>query len=167
MKKIITGGLALSFAALFALAGCGTGVDVIDYNDKLVDLQNDCYEAKDLLIDTWDAENYGVVQSLYPTTLSACTKARDDIAAMDGYEGDTMLRDPFLVEMQLEVAYLQKIGEIIAYWSYDELTEAQELAEEALWDDIDALDEQLSVAYDVSKAAQEAFAKKYGYELED
>ncbi|MDR2541790.1 MAG: YgdI/YgdR family lipoprotein [Candidatus Peribacteria bacterium] len=164
MKKLLPlGTLALSF---LALAGCGS-VSVVDYNDRLVALQDVCYDAEAEMTDARDQENYGQVRSLYESALATCTQSQTDIASTDAYDGDTTLRDAFDAELQLELVYLQKIGEIITYWDYDELTDEQQVAEDALWEELDAIEEQLSDAYDVSEAAQKAFADKYGYELED
>jgi predicted methyltransferase len=55
MKKVFMLGLV---ALALPLTGCGTGVDVVDYNDKLVDLQNACYDAENVMMDAWDQENY-------------------------------------------------------------------------------------------------------------
>ncbi|GHV28133.1 hypothetical protein FACS1894176_10520 [Bacteroidia bacterium] len=164
MKKLLPlGTLALAF---LGLAGCGS-VSVVDYNDRLVALQDVCYDAEAEMTDARDQENYGQVRSLYEAALFTCTKSQADIASTDAYDGDSALRDAFDTELQLELVYLQKLGEIIAYWDYDELTAEQQVAEDALWEEIDAIEEQLSDAYDVSETAQQAFADKYGYELED
>ncbi|MDR0860598.1 MAG: hypothetical protein LBO09_06595 [Candidatus Peribacteria bacterium] len=163
MKKLLSLGTAT--LALFALAGCG--VSVVDYNDKLVNLQDVCYNAESEMMEARDQENYGQVKTLYEVALATCTQSEADLAAMDAYDGDSDLRDAFDTELQLELVYLQKIGEVIALWEYDEFTDEQQAIEDALWAEIDAVEEQLSDAYDISEATQQAFADKYGYELKD
>ncbi|MDR3169358.1 MAG: hypothetical protein LBU27_06460 [Candidatus Peribacteria bacterium] len=164
MRKLFS--LATVGVVLLALSGCG-GVNVVDYNDKLVHLQEICYDAESEMMNERDQENYGQVKTLYPTTLATCTQAQVDLAATDAYDGDSALRDAFDAELQLEVAYLQKIGEALTYWDIDELTEEQQTAEDALWQEIDAIETQLATAYEVSETAQKDFAAKHGYELED
>jgi hypothetical protein len=61
------------------------------------------------MMTAWDEENYGLVKSLYPTTLEACTTAQTQIAAIDAYNDDSSMRDAFNAELQLEIAYLKKI----------------------------------------------------------
>lgn len=162
MKKVFMLGLV---ALALPLTGCGTGVDVVDYNDKLVDLQNACYDAENVMMDAWDQENYWLVKTLYPTALEACTDAYNDIVALDAYDENSSLKDAFSAEIQLEVEYLQKVGEILAYWDYDELTAEQQAAEDALWEEADAIEAKIDEAYKISVDAQKAFADKYGYEL--
>jgi hypothetical protein len=119
------------------------------------------------MMDAWDEENYGLVKSLYPTALETCTKTQNEIAAMDAYNGDSSLKDAFSAEMQLEVLYLQKLGEAFTYRDYDEPTDEQQAAEDAIWAEIDTIEEQLDTAYKASVTAQETFATKHGYELEE
>jgi hypothetical protein len=97
--------------------------------------------------------------------LEACTDAYNDIVALDAYDENSSLKDAFSAEIQLEVEYLQKVGEILAYWDYDELTAEQQAAEDALWEEADAIEAKIDEAYKISVDAQKAFADKYGYEL--
>jgi len=111
----------------------------------------------------WGEENYETVRTLYPNVLETCMKSQGEIAAMDAYKGDSSMRDAFDAELQVQILYLQKLGEVIAYWEYDEeeLTEEQQAAIDALWEEIDILDRQLEAAFNTSVAVQEAFAEKY------
>jgi hypothetical protein len=49
----------------------------------------------------------------------------------------------------------------MAYWEYDELTDEQQAAEDTLWTELDAIDAQLTEAYDASVAAQATFAENH------
>ncbi|MDR0607254.1 MAG: hypothetical protein LBG52_02635 [Candidatus Peribacteria bacterium] len=164
MKKLLS--LVMASMALLALPGCG-GVNVVDYNDQLVYLQKICYDAENTMMNAREQENYGQVKTLYPSTLATCTQAQADLAVIDAYDGDSTLRDAFDAELQLEVAYLQKLGEAITYWDYDTLTEDQQATEDALWTEISTLEDQLATAYEVSEAVQQEFATKHRYKLKD
>lgn len=158
---------SLMTIALLSLTACSLSPDVIDYNNSLVDLQKVCYAADDNMIDARDDENYGQTKDLYNITVSICADSEVKIAQMEARDWDSSLRDAFDAELKIELAYLAKIGEAIAYWDFDELTDEQTAAQAALRDEIDTLEEQFNAASDASEAIQEAFAQKYNFELED
>lgn len=163
MKKLL---MLPAFFGLFALAGCG-GVDVIDYNDKLVDLAETCFTAENLMWDAVDQENYTLAKDLLSSSITTCQKAQTDTAAMEGYNDDVDLRDAVDVLLQAEVAYLTKFQEALPYRELDEISDEEEATYEAIEAELDVLDEASVAASNSLVSIQEAFATKHGYELEE
>jgi uncharacterized damage-inducible protein DinB len=164
MKKLFI--VAPALAVLFTLAGCG-GVDVVDYNDKLVDLADKCFTAEGLMRDAMDQENYGSAKTLYDTTVETCQASQADTAAMEPYDDDASLRDAVDALLQAELAYLGKFGETLPYREYDEFTDEQETAYNALEAELETIEEAINAASESLGDIQEAFAAKHGYELEE
>jgi hypothetical protein len=157
MKKLL---MLPAFAALFALTGCG-GVDVVDYNDKLVDLAETCFTAENLMWDAVDQENYGIANDLLTSSIDTCTKAQTDTAAMEGYNEDTDLRNAVDGLLKAEVAYLTKFQEALPYRELEELSDEENAAYEAIEAELDALDEASVAASDSLVAIQETFSTKH------
>ncbi|MDR0370107.1 MAG: hypothetical protein LBH96_06550 [Candidatus Peribacteria bacterium] len=163
MKKLL---MLPIFAALFSLTGCG-GVDVIDYNDKLVELAETCFTAENLMWDAVDQENYTLANELLSSSIETCQKTQTDTAAMEGYNDDTDLRDAVDALLQAEVAYLTKFQEALPYRELDEMSDEENANYEAIEAELDILDEASVAASNNLVSIQEAFSTKHGYELEE
>lgn len=119
------------------------------------------------MIAAWTDENYGQTKTLLAIAKETCTNSQEWIAQTPDWKWDASLRDAFNEEMLIELEYLAKIEEWIAYWDYEELTTEQEEAENAIWEEVDALDTKFNEASKKSEQVQAIFADKYWYELED
>jgi hypothetical protein len=105
MKKLFLLSLLVGITTL--LTGCGSE-NVIDYNDKLVELTSKCFTAEGLVRDMMKQENYTSAKTLYETAVTTCKKSQTDTAEMKAYENDTSLRDAVNTLLQAEVLYLEK-----------------------------------------------------------
>ncbi|MDR0651373.1 MAG: hypothetical protein LBG59_08500 [Candidatus Peribacteria bacterium] len=161
MKKLFV----MLLIATTVVAGCG--VEVINYNDKVVDLANKCLTAENLMWSAIEEENYGSAQTLYTTSLETCLSAQADIVALDGYEGDESLRDAASELLQAEITYLERFGEVLTYREYEELTPEQEAAYTAIQDELSTIEAEVTSASTNFATVQETFAVTYGYELEE
>jgi hypothetical protein len=157
---------SLLVAATTIVAGCG-GVEVVDYNDKIVDLANKCLTAENLMWSAIEEENYGSAKTLYATSLETCTAAQADLGALDVYEEDGSLRDAADALLQAEIAYLQKFGDVLTYREYDELTSEQEAAYTAIQNELSVIEAEITAASTNFSTVQDTFAATYGYELEE
>ncbi len=119
------------------------------------------------MMEARDKENYGETKELYPKVLELCQQSLSGIEAMSGYDGDSTMKDAFLAEMEIEIAYLNKIGEALTYREIDELTEEEITAEENLWKEIDILAQKWEESSTHSETVQKTFAQQHGYELEN
>ncbi|MDR2415363.1 MAG: hypothetical protein LBD75_01820 [Candidatus Peribacteria bacterium] len=164
MKKTFL--FSLLIAATTIVAGCG-GVDVVNYNDKIVDLANKCLTAENLMWSAIEEENYDSAKTLYTTSLETCASVQANIAALDSYKEDGSLRDAADALLQAEIAYLQKFGDVLTYREYDELTPEQEAAYTAIQDELSTIEAEVTVANTNFVTIQETFSTTHGYELEE
>lgn len=164
MKKSL---LAI-FAAFSTVLLAGCGVNVIDYNDKLVELGKACYTAEEVIDTELNLENYEGAQTALTAALNLCAANAETVKNMEGYKDDTDLRDAFAAVLDSEVVYLEKYGELIAYYtlSDEEWTDEVEAAADALFEEVSALYDLTIDASDNLQIVQEAFATRHGYELE-
>jgi flagellar motor component MotA len=87
---IAAGLLALS---LVVVAGCGSGSGAIAYNDKIIKLQNNVVKEMIALSQTFTKKDHAEMMGKLKELQDEIDDSIEGLTAMDGYEGDTSLRD--------------------------------------------------------------------------
>ena len=141
--------------------------EVINYNDKLVELASQCIISE---TDIWNAydDNSSTedIQEAINSTITKCSNIRDEINKLWDREWDSSLKDWVLDVIQKEIAYYTKFSEIIPYVGQDEISEEENSKYESLLDEIEILDKELNESNDNLMIIQEEFAKNHGFQLE-
>ena len=140
---------------------------MIDYNDKLVELTDQCFLAEGDMRTAMDYQNRDEARALHTSTLATCKSSQSAIAAMDAYKKDTSLRDAVDTLLQAEISYLEKFGETIVYRDLEELTADQEETYTALENELYLIEQMIYTASENLITIQEIFAEQHGYELQD
>lgn len=178
MKKFrLLSVLGIALVSL-ALAGCNKDKgeliieeintdDVIAYNDSLVDFASQCIDSEDAVWNTYQDENSSIqdIEAAIDNTISECSAAKDKVNALWAREGDNSLKDGVIRILENDINYYSKFKEILPYLEIEELTEEQAAAYDAIINEIEVLDNELTEANDDLVAIQEAFASNNLFDL--
>ena len=174
-------GLALLSASLL---GCGTKTnngdviiedvtsstnDVVDYNDSLVDIATDCILAED---DVWNAYNdastpVSDIESAIQSTLSTCQASINQIQTIWNRQWDSSLKDGILAVLTKDVEYYSTLLNILPYIDVENLTEEEAANYDAVLDQLDIIDQELTAANENLIAIQDQFSQNHWFELEE
>lgn len=142
--------------------------EVINYNDKLVELASQCIISENDVLSVYDnSSSIEEVQEAINNTIAKCTNIGEEINKLWDWKWDSLLKNWVLDVIEKEIAYYTKFSEIIPYMGKDEVSEEESGKYESLLNEIESLDKELNESNNNLMAIQEQFAKKYGYELED
>lgn len=142
---------------------------VINYNDNLVDFASQCITSEDAVWNAYNDESASAddIQNAIANTLNECNAAIDSIENLWWREWDNSLQEGVLVILRKDLEYYTKLSELVPYlWIEDQLTEEQAAAYDAIVDEIEAIDSELSEANDNLISIQEQFAANHWYELQ-
>lgn len=141
---------------------------VIEYNDNLVDLAYSCISSEDNIWNRFDDEEASTesIQEAIDDTISKCTSVIEDIDNLWDWEWDSSLKDAAIVTIEKDIAYFDKLSELLPYTEKEDLTDEENATYEALFDEIETLDSELLLANENLAAVQEEFAKNHWFELE-
>jgi len=142
---------------------------VINYNDNLVDIASQCLLSEDGIWNTYDnadSTTEDIINAIN-NTVSECSKASEGISKLWDREGDSSLKDGVLSIIDKEVAYYSKFSELLPYLEKEELTDEEKANYDAIYAEVEAIDDELMHANDELLTIQEQFAKNHGFELEE
>lgn len=135
--------------------------DVWAYNDALIDIiDGDCLDAESEFLDAIDNIE-GDTAKVFDTldqALTTCENALLSVKWMKPYEGDDSLRSSIEKYLDAEVTYLEMWDQLFTTENEEEM--------DVLGSEIDRMEEQTALLYQDVIQVQEAFASKFGYELE-
>lgn len=141
--------------------------EVINYNDKLVELASQCIISENDVLSVYDnSSSIEEVQEAINNTIAKCTNIGEEINKLWDWKWDSLLKNWVLDVIEKEIAYYTKFSEIIPYMGKEEVSEEEKVKYESLLSEIESLDEELNESNNNLMSIQEQFAKKYGYELE-
>ncbi|MDR0282651.1 MAG: hypothetical protein LBI53_05115 [Candidatus Peribacteria bacterium] len=168
MKKLLIVSL---LTAVIILVGCGgkNEIDKIAYNDKLVDLTEQCFvHGEDAMWSSVELGDYQATKAELPKALETCKQAHQNVGMVLPYNNDTDLKDAVAALLVAEITYLETFEAILDFWMVeDELTPEQQEALATIETELDRLEEAVNVASNNLMQTQETFAVKHGYELEE
>ena len=142
--------------------------EVINYNDKLVELASQCIISENDVLSVYDnSSSIEEVQNAINNTIAKCTDISEEINKLWDWKWDSLLKNWVLDVIEKEIAYYTKFSEMIPYMGKDEVSEEEAGKYESLLNEIESLDKELNESNNNLMTIQEQFAQKYGYELED
>ncbi len=142
--------------------------DIIDYNDSLVDIFDECDGAMEGFIITFNDENSSVdsISKSLKSTISTCETAKDKASKVWNIDGDNVLKDAVVAVISANINYLKTFETTKPYWKVDKISEDNEEYKK-----ITEILEKKS--YIVEKSTeylmdiQEDFAKKHWFKLDN
>ena len=83
---------------------------VVEYNDKLVDITEDCFVAQELIRDAINSDTYNpnTAELLYKTAVNICNDSKKSATKIKPHNDDSSLKDAVVALLETEIAYLEK-----------------------------------------------------------
>lgn len=163
-----------------ALVGCDKNEDgdiiieeinndaVISYNDNLVDFASVCIESEDAVWDTYQDETASIqdIETAINNTISECNTAKDKVNSLWAWNWDNSLKDSVITIIEKDIEYYTKFKEILPFLEMDELSEEEAASYDAIINEIEAIDAELTEANSNLIIIQETFAKNNWFDLQ-
>ena len=141
--------------------------DVIDYNDKILDLTAECINNEDEISDLIDRGGSSKqVEKTANNIINICKNSIEQLTKLWGWEWDTSLKDWALKYVALNVVYYQQFLELVPYLDIDNLSITQEKQYNSILEKMDETNEKLAVMSKDLENLQKKFANKFWYQLE-
>lgn len=138
---------------------------VIDYNDSLVEIAEQCIIAQDAILTNYnESEN---IDTAIDNTISQCQDSINQINELWDWEWDSSLKDWIIKILELDITYFTKFKELLPYLTTDELPEAEAQQYSGLVEEINALDLEMQAANNDLIEIQSQFAENHWYQLEE
>lgn len=138
-------------------------INVIDYNDALVNTATECISTEDAIWTVRDDDSASTedVLSQVDDTISKCNASITKIKNLWDFEWDNELNKWVLNVLEKVVAYYTKFKELLPYADGN-----NDSMYNKIFDELQELDSQLTDANDELVIIQESFSERHGFELE-
>jgi hypothetical protein len=158
----------LSLLWVLFLSWCWWSVNVVEYNDSLVDIVKECTDSNQELFKNFNTDEVSVdsiLQSIQDS-ITICQGSQVKASQIWNYEKDSSLKDAVVDLLALEIDYLQKFSATSRYRNIDNITE--EDREEYNWivSDLNETQNSLNQQFTKLQEVQEGFAAKHALKLE-
>ncbi len=171
--------LGIALLSCTLLAGCNDNngglevieidnSDVIAYNDALVDIASQCYDAEEAIWTAYEAEDGEAMQSAVDSTISACQNTIEQLQSVEAWEEDSSLKDAIIPVIEKEIEYCDNFHGLVEFlWAdLDNLSEEDATRYEAVVAQFDTILSEIDEVNNDLASVQETFAANHGYELE-
>ena len=165
MKK---GFWILSLLWVLFLSWCGWSMNIVEYNDSLVDMVKECTDSNQELFKNFSTDGANVdsiVQSIQDS-VTICQNSQVKASQLWSYEKDSSLKDAVIELLAMEIDYLQKFSSTSRYWNIDNLTEEDRGDYNSTVSDLNETQNALNQQFTKLQEVQEAFAAKHALKLE-
>ena len=161
---------------LVTLAGCSMTkpMDIIEYNDTIVDLQDEAIDIYNnfndfAIVTELEEEDMNLLEEKRLMAIDEITAIKIDMEAIGPYKNDAEMIDAFVGSLDglLDVLYSEwdNLIQLRVTWiPMEELPQSDLDRQDVL---LDAIDTHINEAFDYSLAAQEKFSESHGYTLID
>lgn len=158
LLKLLFLGLLLSL-----LVACNLSNDAVNYNNKIVELQNNVIGKSVAFSGSIDEMDSVAAKQMLADVISEIKKSRAALKTVN-FEGDNVqLKTSFLNLLNFyQRVYTEDYKKIVTYYYQETLSEAQEEELQGIVAAISKEEENYDLAFE---KAQEAFAKKYHFKL--
>ena len=150
------------------LSWCWWSVNVVEYNDSLVDIVKECTDSNQELFKNFnkDEANVDSILQSIKDSITICQGSQVKASQMWSYEKDSSLKDAVVELSATEIDYLQKFSTTSRYRNIDNITE--EDREEYNWvvSDLNETQNSLNQQFIKLQEVQEEFAAKHALKLE-
>lgn len=157
----------LSLLGILVLSWCWSSLDVIEYNDSLVEYVKECLNASQSLYQTFNAE-WATVDSIADSVqnnITICQAAKEKSKKLWDYEKDSSLKDGVVNLLSANVDYLEKFATTKPYRNAN-LSDEDRVAYDSVVSELNqsqtVLNQQLTNLQDI----QEWFAARHGLKLQ-
>lgn len=145
-----------------------SNLDVIDYNDLLVEIYTECDEAMEDFNVVFDDENPSVdsISKSLENTINACKSAKDKATKVWDFDGDSSLKDAVISTLDANISFLNLYRTSKPYWDNDNISEDDENYQKLIADlekKSYIIDKSLEYLWEI----QGTFAEKHWFELDD
>ena len=144
-----------------------SNLDVVDYNDTLIDIISECDDAMEDFSVVFDDEDPSSdeISKAIKNAVNICENAKDKAAKVWDFDGDSTLKDAIIMTMDANINFLRLFETSKPYWDDDNISEDDKEYQKLL--------EQLEKkSYIIEKSMeylweiQEIFAEKHWMELD-
>jgi len=144
-----------------------TNNDVIDYNDKIVDIMWYCTTSENTIWEIYSNEDYNDkdLNDAVDDTIEVCNNSIKKINELWDFEWDSSLKDDSMLYIANYVSYYKLFKKAIPYFSLETLSDSQQKEYENLMDKLDDLNKDIDAMSKKLWDTHEAFAKRHWYKL--
>ena len=140
--------------------------EVINYNDKMVDLTNKCEKERNSLEDMYERATAQQIKIANDNVLNICENALTEVAKMWDWKNDSSLKDAVMKNIASIITYYREFEKKIPYLDKN-LTSIEEKELNSINAKLDELDAKRIDANENLSNVQKKFAEKHGYELDE
>jgi len=143
----------------------GDASEAIAYNDNLIELIDQCAGAVDDFFEVLDSDDDELTDEfpdIFENAVVACQDAQEQLQNYASFEWDTSFADAIDEYLSVENELL---GNYLDYFSLEE--DLDEETEDQFWEAMEDLGTSADTLYEQIITAQEKFAEKHGFDLED
>lgn len=157
----------LSLLGILVLSWCGSSLDVVEYNDSLVEIVKECLSANQSLYQTFNSDWITVdsISESIQDNITICQASKEKAEKLWNYDGDSSLKDWVVNLLSADVDYLQKFATTEPYRNRN-VSEEDKAVYNSIVTELSqyqtALNQQLTSLQDT----QEGFAAKHGLKLQ-
>jgi len=165
MKKIISMLVGAGVFILFLKFNPFGSNSAIKYNDKLIGEQNLIIEKMLALTDSFNSRNTQLMNEKLKTLQIQITQSADTLSQMEGYKGDTHLRNKLLDLIEFyESMSQEELGEMVKILSKSDtnITQADVNRLKVMENDIRMEEREFDLAV---QKAQKEFAQRYNIKI--
>ncbi len=158
----------LSLLWVLFLSWCGWSMNIVEYNDSLVDIVKECTDSNQELFKNFSTDEASVdsiVQSIQDS-VTICQNSQVKASQLWSYEKDSSLKDAVVELLAMEIDYLQKFSSTSRYRNIDNLTEEDRADYNSTVSDLNETQNALNQQFTKLQEVQEAFAAKHALKLE-
>lgn len=158
----------ISLLWVLVLSWCGWSMNIVEYNDSLVDMVKECTDSNQELFKNFSTDGANVdsiVQSIQDS-VTICQNSQVKASQLWSYEKDSSLKDAVVELLAMEIDYLQKFSSTSRYWNINNLTEEDREDYNSTVSDLNETQNALNQQFTKLQEVQEAFAAKHALKLE-
>ena len=158
----------LSLLWILMLSWCGWSINVVEYNDSLVDIVKECTDSNQELFKNFNLDGASVdsiLQSI-EDSVTICQNSQVKASQLWSYEKDSSLKDAVVELLATEIDYLQKFSSTSRYRNIDNITEEDREDYNWIVSDLNETQNSLNKQFTKLQEVQEEFAAKHALKLE-
>lgn len=157
----------ISLLWILTLSWCWSSLDVVEYNDSLVEIVNECLSANQSLYQTFNSEWMDVdyIAEAIQSNITICQASKEKVVKLWDYDGDSSLKNWVVDLLSADIDYLQKFATTKPYRNTN-VSEEDKIVYNSIVSELSqsqtVLNQQLINLQDI----QEGFAAKHWLKLQ-
>ena len=135
----------------------------VDYNYNLTESINKCLDVEEENISVFESGTEEEMYNAISKILAACKESAKDIYSIGMIEENDTLQKAMLSVISYNISFYNKAKEIVPYKHIENMTEAQEIESNKIWEVLQGLIEKFDKSFENLKNVQKEFAEDYGF----